>query len=233
VSVWPPVPPEPPGPRHTPWQPAPAVPPSAPSPMVPSWSLVVDAKPDWLGERLVERRMLALAGELDRDGANRVVAELALLDASGDEPVSLRLSGVSADLETALTVVDALDLMGVEVQATCLGTITGAAVAILAVADRRAAGPHATVHLCEPHSPRGVAGRDLEAHAEHHQQQLRRLQERIAEACRRPVDGIATDMIAGRVLTAEEAREYGLVDTCTVTSPGSRGRGDDRDPGDL
>jgi ATP-dependent Clp protease, protease subunit len=218
MSVWPPVPPEPPGPRRTPWRPEPAAPPPAPSP---SWSVIVDAQPDWLGERLLERRMLALAGELDRDAANRVVAELALLDASGDEPVALRLSGVSADVDTALTVVDALDLMGVEVQATCLGTITGAAVAILAVADRRTAGPHATVHLCEPPSPRCVAGRDLEVRAEQHQRQLRRLQERIGEACRRPADAVAADMRAGRVLTAEEAREYGLVDTGRASGPPS------------
>jgi hypothetical protein len=123
--------------------------------------LIVDTQPDWLTERLVERRLLVLAGELDRDAANRLVAELALLDASRDEPVMLRLSGVSADLDTALMVVDALNLMGVPVQATCLGTITGGAVAILAVADRRTAGAHATVHLHEPPVPPDVAGRDL------------------------------------------------------------------------
>jgi ATP-dependent Clp protease protease subunit len=58
------------------------------------------------------------------------------LDASGDEPVALRLSGVSADLDTTLMVVDALDLIGVEVHATCLGTLIGAAVAIPAMAER-------------------------------------------------------------------------------------------------
>jgi ATP-dependent Clp protease protease subunit len=214
VSVWPPFPPEPPQPPRTPWQPEPRAPAPAPSPVLPGWSLVVDTGPDWLAERLVEQRLVALVGELDRDAANRAVAALALLDASGDEPVALRLSGVSADLDTALMVVDALDLMGVEVHATCLGTLTGAAVAVLAVADRRAAGPHATVHLREPRS-QGVAGRDLQAHAEHHQRQLRQLQERVAAACRRPVEAVAEDMRAGRVLTAEEARGYGLVDTCT------------------
>jgi ATP-dependent Clp protease protease subunit len=182
--------------------------------------LIVDTEPDWLTERLVERRLLALAGELDRDAANRIVAELALLDASGDEPVTLRLSGVSADLDTALMVVDALDLMGVEVHVTCLGTITGAAVAILAMADHRTAGPHVTVHLREPRSRHGVAGPDLEVQAEHHQRQLRQLQERIATACQRPVDAVIGDMRAGRVLTAQDAREYGLIDSCA--SPASR-----------
>ena len=211
MNVWPPYPPEP-LPRRTPWQPpTPSPPPTMPN--VPGWSLNVDTRPDWLAERLVERRLLALAGELDRDAANRTVAELALLDASGDQPVTLHLTGVSADLDTALTVVDALDLMGVEVQATCLGTITGAAVAILAVADRRTAGPHATVHLHEPRPPHDIAGRDLETHAEHYERQLRRLQHRIAQACNRPIDAVAADMRAHRVLTAEQAREYGLIDS--------------------
>jgi ATP-dependent Clp protease protease subunit len=167
-----------------------------------------------------------LAGELDRDAANRVVAELALLDASADEPVTLRLSGVSADLDTALTVVDALDLMGVPVHATCLGTITGAAVAILAVADRRTAGPNATVHLREPGFRHRTAGRDVEAQAEHQQRQLRQLHERIATACHRPVQTVIDDVRAGRILTAPEAREYGLIDSCTgPTSRRSTGTG--------
>jgi ATP-dependent Clp protease, protease subunit len=211
MNVWPPYPPEP-LPRRTPWQPQPAPPPTS-TPNAPSWTLHVATRPDWLTERLIERRLMALAGELDRDATNQTVAELALLDASGDEPVTLHLTGVSADLDTALTVVDALDLMGVEVHATCLGTITGAAVAILAVADRRTAGPHATVHLREPRLPHHIAGRDLDTYAKHYERQLRRLQNRIAQACHRPVDAVAADMRAHRVLTAEQAGEYGLIDS--------------------
>lgn len=218
MSVWPPVPPEPPHPLRTPWQPAPATPRVADPSSSPGWSLIADTEAGWLAERLVERRLLALAGDLDLDAANRTVAELALLDASGDEPVTLRLSGLSADLDSALTVVDALDMMGVEVHATCLGTITGAAVAILAVADQRTAGPHATVALREPRAHHHVAGPDLHTHAEHHQRRLRGLQERIAAACRRPVDNVIDDMRAGRLLDAEQARDYGLVDSFTRRS---------------
>jgi ATP-dependent Clp protease, protease subunit len=213
VSVWPPVPPDPPRPLRTPWNPEPGAPPPAAPPSPPGWSLIADTEPDWLTERLLGHRLLALAGELDRDAANRVVSELALLDASGEEPVTLRLTGLSADLDSALTVVDAIDMMGVEVHATCLGTITGAAVAILAVADRRLAGPHATVQLCEPRSRHHVADPDLEAHAEQHQRQLRGLQERIAAACHRSVDAVIEDMRAGRLLTVEQARDYGLIDS--------------------
>jgi ATP-dependent Clp protease protease subunit len=177
---------------------------------------------DWLGERLLDQRVVALAGELDADAVNRAVAALALLDASGDDPVGLRLSGVSADLDTALPIVDALDLMGAPVHATALGRLTGPAVALLAVADRRVAGAHAVFHLCEPRSPHGIPGREVEARAAEHAARLRSLHERLAEACRRPVDEIAADMRSGRVLGAQEAREYGLVDTA---ESGGRGTG--------
>jgi ATP-dependent Clp protease protease subunit len=216
-ATWPPVPPGPPPPPFppqppqypppSPWrpEPRPTVPPA------PSVSVVVGAE-NWLAERLIEQRVVALAGTLDADDVNRAVAELALLDASSDEPVRLRLSGVSADLDGALPLVDAVDLMGAPVHATVLGTLTGAAVAVLAVADRRTAGAHAVIHLTEPRAPHRGLGRDVEALAAEHARQLRRLQERLAAATGRDVEQIAADMRTGRLLSTEEAREYGLID---------------------
>ncbi|MGY1762143.1 ATP-dependent Clp protease proteolytic subunit [Geodermatophilus sp. SYSU D00779] len=218
TGTWPPVPPGPPDPPfppgppewpRTPWQPEPR--PPAPGPVSASAALVVGGG-DWLAERLLEQRVVTLSGELDTDAVNRAVAELALLDATGNDPVRLRLSGVGADLQGALTLVDALDLVGVPVHATSLGVLSGPAVAVLAVADRRIAGAHATVRLCEPRAPRGVPGHEVEAWAAEHARQLRRLQERLAAACGRSVDEVAADMRAGRLLDAEEARAYGLVD---------------------
>jgi ATP-dependent Clp protease protease subunit len=205
----PPQPPEPPVPRHSPWLPEPR--PVAPGPVSANASLSVAAG-DWLGERLLDQRVVALAGELDAETVNRTVAALALLDATGDDPVRLRLSGVSADLGSALTLLDAVELMGVPVHATAVGTVAGPAIALLAVADRRTAGPHATLHLCEPRGPHGIRTQELDSWAAEHARQLRRLQERLAAACGRPVDEVAADMRAGRLLTVPEAQDYGLVD---------------------
>jgi ATP-dependent Clp protease, protease subunit len=210
----PPSPPDPPRPRHNPWLPEPR--PVGPGPVSASATLLVGER-DWLGERLLEQRVVALAGELDAESVNRTVAALALLDAEGDDPVRLRLSGVSADLDTALPIVDAIDLMGVPVHATCVGTLTGAAIAILAVADHRTAGGHAILQLVEPRTPSGIPGRELEARAAEHAARLRALQERLAEACGRPVEQVASDMRSGRLLSAAEARDYGLVDDAEAT----------------
>ena len=217
-GTWPPLPPSPPDPpfpRHTPWLPEPR--PTAPGPV--SASAMVVGVHDWLGERLLDQRVVALAGELDDETVNRAVATLALLDADGDEPVLLRLSGVSADLDAALTLVDALDLMGVPVRATALGALTGQAVALLAVADHRVAGPHTTLQLREPRAGHALHGRDVEAWAAERTRHVRRLQDRLAEACGRPVEQIVADMAAGRILGAQEAKDYGLVDTA---EPGRR-----------
>jgi len=216
ATHWPPLPPEPPEPKppRSPWLPEarPASPASASA-------AVVIGESDWLAQRLLDQRVVALSGEVDDEAANRAVAQFGLLDATGDAPVSLRLSGVSADLGAALTLVDALDLMGAPVHALCLGTLTGPAVALLAVADQRVAGRHVTVHLCEPRSPHGIPGRELEALAAEYARQLRRLQERIADACGRPADEIAADMRAGKLLTTQEAQAYGLVDSAGAPAP--------------
>jgi ATP-dependent Clp protease protease subunit len=68
------------------------------------------------------------------------------------------------------------------------------------------------LQLVEPQPPGNVRGWDVEAWAADHTRQVRRLQERLAQACRRPVEEIAADMRAGRLLTAQEAQAYGLVD---------------------
>ena len=213
----PPQPPEPPVPRHNPWLPEPR--PVAPGPVSANASLSVSSG-DWLGERLLEQRVVALAGELDDETVNRTVAALALLDATGDEPVRLRLSGVGADVGSALTLLDALELMGAPVHATAVGTLTGPAIALLAVADRRTAGPHAMLHLCEPRGPHGIRSQELDSWAAEHARQLRRLQERLAAACGRTADEVAADMRTGRLLSAEEAQAYGLVDP--AEPPGRR-----------
>ncbi|MDQ3764414.1 MAG: ATP-dependent Clp protease proteolytic subunit [Actinomycetota bacterium] len=216
MSTWPPPPP--PEPRRTPWQPDPR--PPAPLPPAPSQWRLVETGQDWLAERLLDRRMVTLAGRLDSDAANRAAASLALLDASGDDPVELRLCDVDADLDLALTLLDTLDLMSVPIHVTCLGQVTGAAVVILAVADHRTAGAHAILHLREPRTERTGHARDVTAHAENHRRRLRRLQERIAGACRRSVGAVAADMRAGRILTAEEAHDYGLLDAIAADRSG-------------
>nr|WP_040783273.1 ATP-dependent Clp protease proteolytic subunit [Rhodococcus ruber] len=208
MNIWPPVPPPPPPPPMPPWQPEPRPPAPAPA----QYTSLVAPGSDWLTERLFDQRIVRLTGRLGHDAANRAAATLALLDASGDDPVQLWLHDVDADLDTATTLLDTLDLMGVPIRVSCLGAVTGAAVALLAAADRRTAAPHATFHLREPRTACDGPAATVDAQVDRYRQQLQALQQRLADLCRHPIDEIAQDMRAHRILTAEQARDYGLVD---------------------
>ncbi|WP_216870445.1 ATP-dependent Clp protease proteolytic subunit [Modestobacter excelsi] len=75
----------------------------------------------------------------------------------------------------------------------------------------------------EPQPPRGVRGWDVETWAAAHARQVQRLDERLAEACGRPVEEVADDVHAGRLLTADEARAYGLADGTAAPRHGRAG----------
>jgi ATP-dependent Clp protease protease subunit len=164
--------------------------------------------------RLFERRVVSVFGHLDEAAVSRVAAELWSLDALGDEPIRLLLSLSGGGVDAAATLIDVLDVIGVEVTATCLGGISGPAVAVLAAAGRRVAAPSARFLLRdEPVSFTGPF-RDLARAAEEHHARRMRLLGRLAESThgRRSLGDVIADFERGLSMGAEEALAYGLVD---------------------
>src|SRR4051812_43513271 len=134
------------------------------------------------------------------------------LDALGDDHVDLRIDCANAALEAAFTLVDTIDLLGVPVHVTCVGMVGGAAAAVLAVGARRLITPHGRVHLMEPTTEMAGRAVDLQRWSAYNQEQLERLQHRLAEATGQPFEHIEADMQRGRYFDAAEAVAYGLVD---------------------
>ncbi|HKE52061.1 MAG TPA: ATP-dependent Clp protease proteolytic subunit [Actinomycetes bacterium] len=196
---------------HEPWR----RPPTEPRPGEPGLPEPRAAEPTgmppWLSDKLFDRRVVMVAGWLDAERASRAGGELMLHDADSDDPVELYLTDLDADLDAAITLLDVVELMGVPVQVSVAGRLRGPAVALLAAGDQRVMRPHSTVELCEPRLA-VAAGRasELAAQAADYARRLRRIQERIASTCGRPVDEIAADMRTGRFLDAEAAAGYGL-----------------------
>jgi ATP-dependent Clp protease, protease subunit len=213
----PPIPPEvpplrpPPGPEP-PWPilPRPGHPPT-PEPPAPGsrredFHVTLD-----LADRLLERRIVLVAGTLDHDAATRAAAQLMLLDADGDQPLELHLSCPDGDLDAAVTLAETLDLVHVPVRAVARGSVGGPPVAVYAAAGRRVAHPHTAFWLKEPRTRLEGRADELAIAASQHEQLLRHVRERLAAATGRSYDQIAADMRSGLSLTAEEAVGYGLV----------------------
>jgi ATP-dependent Clp protease protease subunit len=169
-----------------------------------------------LADRLLHRRIVMLAGNLDHALATRAAAQLMLLDADSAEAVQLHLSCPDGDLDAALMLADTLDLMRAPITATGRGTIGGPAVVALAAADRRLAHPHCLVVLREPRGTASGRAAELAIAADQHARRVRDLCERLAAATGRDVDAIGADLRQGRVLTAAQAVDYGLLHDLAV-----------------
>jgi ATP-dependent Clp protease protease subunit len=171
-------------------------------------------------DRLFEQRVVFLWGPLDDLTASHLAAELMTLDATGDDPVQLHIDSPGGTLEAALCLVDVIDLLGVELTATCVGQAVGPVLGPLAVAHHRRATAHARFRLSEPVFELSGPAREIDAQAAGHRAQLRRFCERLAPALGRPAESLEQDLATGRFLDAAQALEYGLIDE--VCGPGAR-----------
>jgi ATP-dependent Clp protease, protease subunit len=177
--------------------------------------------PSWLGERLFDQRIVLLHGPLTGALASQTAAALLTLDALGPDPVRLHMAVSDGDLRQAFTIVDAIDTIEAPVHALVTAEVGGAAVAVLAAAARRLAYRHARIRLVEPRSA-SVAGTadQVAAAAGQYLRELEEMAVRLAEVTGQPRNRIEDDLSAGRSLSAEEAREYGLVDEIVGKSSG-------------
>jgi ATP-dependent Clp protease protease subunit len=172
-----------------------------------------DAMPPWLEERLFDRRIVMLRGPLTGELASQTAAALFTLDALGADPVELHLTALDGELSAAFAVVDAIDAMRAPLRAVVPAQVGGAAIAVLAAAGRRLAHRHARIRLSEPlAAAAGGTADEVAAAAGEYLRELDELVQRLAEVTGQPRSRIEDDLAAGRVLTAEQAREYGLID---------------------
>jgi ATP-dependent Clp protease, protease subunit len=179
-----------------------------------------DGRRQSVRDRLFDQRVVFLWGRLDDALASQLAAELMTLDATGDDGVQLHVDSPGGTLEAALCLIDVIDLLGVELTATCVGQAAGTAIGPLAVAHHRRATPHARFRLSEPFVDLSGPARELDAQAAHHRAQLRRFCERLAASLGTSPQALEGDLASGRFLDAEQALEYGLIDE--ICGPGAR-----------
>jgi ATP-dependent Clp protease protease subunit len=184
----------------------------APQPILPSWyeptSITLERE---LADRLLAERVILIGGRLDDALANHVASQLLLLDAQGNDPISLHVSSTESELEAALSVAAAIDLISAPVHAVARGTVRGPAIAVLAAAAQREAHRHTMFVLSAPQFTADGTADELATLAAQHERQAARFRDLIAQASGRPADEVAADLDSGRVLSADEALTYGLV----------------------
>jgi ATP-dependent Clp protease protease subunit len=167
-------------------------------------------------DRLLRRRVILLSGPIDAERANDVMARLLFLEGEDPEsPVDLRINSPGGEVLSGLAVIDTIAQLRCPVATTCAGMAASMASVLLACGTRgqRRATANARVLIHQPWAGQfqGQAT-DLERAAEEILRQRARIDEILAAATGQPVGRIHRDTERDTWFSAQEAREYGLVD---------------------
>jgi ATP-dependent Clp protease, protease subunit len=211
-------------PSGPPWTPPEFVPPGTPRPPgpgpyppVPTVYVPATSADDELRARvydqLLTRRTVVLDRPLDGGFATFVAAQLMTLDTQGPDPVTLVVNSPGGPLDAVSAVLDTIDLLGAPVDTTCLGQAGGtAAIVVASGTGRRRAGAGAQLRLRLPDVELSGTAASLRSEVA----SLNRLREslvaRLATITGQEPRLVARDVERGRVLSASEAVDYGLVD---------------------
>jgi ATP-dependent Clp protease protease subunit len=166
-------------PPQTPTEPSPPHPPP-PAPILPTWE---EPDPNWADRHIIdlllEQRVILVIGHLDAKMAQRVSAQLLLLDRTDlTRPIELHLSCRDSDLAASLVLAAAVDLTRAQVHAVVTGTLSAPALAVLCAASERAAHRHATFVLALPDASAQGSATTVARQAEEHEHAVAQLVER-------------------------------------------------------
>lgn len=176
-----------------------------------------------IDELLLENRVVFLVGEISQSTAARMMMQMLYLeDQRRGQDINLYINSPGGSVDDTLAVYDTMQFLSSDIATFCIGrAYSGGAVLLCAGAEgKRHILPHAKVMIHQPYG--GVTGHttDVQIQAEQIIKAKQTLNEIIARHTGQPVERVAKDGERDRYFTAQEAKDYGLVDE--VFSPPDR-----------
>ncbi len=167
--------------------------------------------------RLLNDRIVFLGSTIDDNVANVVVAQLLHLEsADPDKDISLYINSPGGSVSAGLAIYDAMQFIRCEVSTVCLGMAASMASVLTAAGTpgKRFITPNSQIMI---HQPMGGSGErtqqtDFDILAEEMRKTRGRLESILAKHTGQSIETIHTDSERDHWLTAEEAKDYGLVD---------------------
>ena len=169
--------------------------------------------------RLLKDRIIVLGTDVNDEVANYISAQMLFLESQDSEkPIWLYINSPGGSVTSGMAIYDTMQFVGPEVGTICmgLGASMGQFLLCAGAPGKRYALPHARIMMHHPLG--GVRGQvsDIAIQAEQMAYTKRMLQERIAEHTGQKVETIEADSDRDRWFTAEEARDYGIIDQVIV-----------------
>ncbi|GAA4054198.1 ATP-dependent Clp protease proteolytic subunit [Streptomyces shaanxiensis] len=167
--------------------------------------------------KLLEERIVFLGTPIDDTSANDVMAQFMYLEHKDpDRDISLYINSPGGSFSAMSAVYDTLRYVTCDVETICLGQAGSAAAVLLAsgTEGKRFALPGARVVIHQPGLPEPIEGQasDLAIQADELTRTRIRLEEMLARHTGRSREQVSEDIERDKILSAQEALEYGLVD---------------------
>ncbi|MGC4865217.1 ATP-dependent Clp protease proteolytic subunit [Micromonospora sp. DT53] len=170
---------------------------------------------DHVFERLLRERIVFLGTEVTDESANQICAQMLLLAAEdADRDIHLYINSPGGSVSAGMAVYDTMRYVHNDVATLALGFAgsMGQFLLCAGAAGKRYALPHSRIMMHQPSGGIGGTASEITIQAESMLHVKRTMLELIAEHSGRTLDEIQRDWDRDRWFTAEQAREYGLID---------------------
>jgi len=172
--------------------------------------------------RLLKERVVFLVGEVNDQTANLVIAQLLFLESENPEKdISLYINSPGGSVSAGLAIYDTMQFIKPDVSTLCMGMAASMGAFLLAAGTKgkRFSLPNSRVMIHQPlGGARGQAS-DIEIQAREILYLRERLNKILAERTGQSIDTIAKDTDRDNFMSAEQAREYGLIDKVIEKRP--------------
>jgi len=170
--------------------------------------------------RLLKERVIFLVGPVTEDTANLVVAQLLFLESENpDKDISLYINSPGGSVSAGLAIYDTMQFIKADVSTTCIGIAASMGAFLLAAGakGKRYSLPSSRVMIHQPSGGTSGQASDIEIQAKEILYLRRQLNEMMSHHTGQTIEVIEKDTDRDNFMSAEEARQYGLIDRVLTT----------------
>ena len=167
--------------------------------------------------RLLKERIVFLVGPVTDESANLVVAQLLFLESENpDKDIFFYINSPGGSVTAGMSIYDTMNFIKPNVSTLCLGQAASMGAFLLSAGEKgkRFALPNSRIMIHQPLISGGLGGQasDIEIHARELLKIKEKLNRLMAKHCGRDLADLDRDTDRDNFMSAEEAKEYGLID---------------------
>lgn len=169
--------------------------------------------------RLLKDRIIMLSGEVNDQMANSIIAQLLFLDAQDNtKDIYMYINSPGGVITSGMAIVDTMNFIKSPVSTIATGMAASMASIILAEGEKgkRFALPHATVLIHQPLGGAQGQATEIQIAAEEILKTRKMINELLAKDSGQDIETIKRDTERDHYMTAQEAKDYGLIDDIMV-----------------